>query len=374
MPETTDEDLARLIKEGEILFLSVDTSVIDQKQHSYHNEPLRSLKQFSDSRYSLVMSSTVLSEVTNHFRKRVLLASSNLEKAIKETLGPFEITDRPASELLKLVIGERDLDQFSEGKVQSFFQDCGTTVINDASVAPVADLISRYFSQMPPFSAKKKSEFPDAIALLALEQYAKSERQECIVVSTDDDWEEFCKSSDYLYYHRDLVKVLSWLDRPDTGFFKFWASVNEDDEAYEVYEELLEEAKDTALGTDVEFDVIPDFNGRIEISFWTTDIQEIDFSPDSTALIINQTDAGRRFVVNFSVKSVIRWEVTLEYLIWDSVDGEEININTTEEAIERPIDFSITATFEKDQEKFKIVDISRPTLHEYINLGAREVF
>ena len=46
-------------------------------------------------------------------------------------------------------------------------------VISIESV-PVSEIMNLYFEQSPPFSVKKKSEFPDAIFLLAIEQRVNS--------------------------------------------------------------------------------------------------------------------------------------------------------------------------------------------------------
>jgi len=60
------------------------------------------------------------------------------------------------------------------------------------------DLFVCYFEQLPPFEVKKKSDFPDTSSLLALENYAKNQGTQGIMVSRDGGWAVFPKESDYL--------------------------------------------------------------------------------------------------------------------------------------------------------------------------------
>lgn len=48
-------------------------------------------------------------------------------------------------------------------------------------------IVDAYFNKKPPFSQKKKSEFPDAIVLKSLEQWCEVNKGNCIVLSNDND-------------------------------------------------------------------------------------------------------------------------------------------------------------------------------------------
>lgn len=48
-------------------------------------------------------------------------------------------------------------------------------------------IVDAYFNKKPPFSQKKKSEFPDAIVLKSLEQWCKVNKKNCIILSNDND-------------------------------------------------------------------------------------------------------------------------------------------------------------------------------------------
>lgn len=58
-------------------------------------------------------------------------------------------------------------------------------------------IVDAYFRKEPPFSQKKKSEFPDAIVLKSLEMWCKENKGNCIVLSNDNDMQSY--SSEYLH-------------------------------------------------------------------------------------------------------------------------------------------------------------------------------
>lgn len=65
--------------------------------------------------------------------------------------------------------------------------------------------LKRYFEREPPFGeGKKKSEFPDAFNLIALESWCDEKSCKVYVVSHDSDLKTYCESS----------KNLLWLERP----------------------------------------------------------------------------------------------------------------------------------------------------------------
>ena len=58
----------------------------------------------------------------------------------------------------------------------------------------------RYFSNKAPFSesGKKKNEFPDAIILMAIEEWAEKNNKAVLAIAEDKDWSRYCKSSKHI--------------------------------------------------------------------------------------------------------------------------------------------------------------------------------
>ena len=73
--------------------------------------------------------------------------------------------------------------------------------------------MKRYFAPSAPFqsSGAKKSEFPDAIALLSLEAWAKTRERKILAISKDTGWAEFADHSDWIDVERDFAEALQSL-------------------------------------------------------------------------------------------------------------------------------------------------------------------
>lgn len=69
-------------------------------------------------------------------------------------------------------------------------------------------IIEKYKALEPPFSEKKKAEFPDAIALQTLELWCKEHNDTCIILATDPDLQSY--KSQYLEY-KDFEEFIATL-------------------------------------------------------------------------------------------------------------------------------------------------------------------
>ncbi|MFH4307413.1 PIN domain-containing protein, partial [Acinetobacter baumannii] len=66
----------------------------------------------------------------------------------------------------------------------------------------------------PPFGkeVKKKNEFPDAITLNAIEEWAKQNNKKVLAIACDNDWKSYCEKSENIEYNDDLATVLAYLN------------------------------------------------------------------------------------------------------------------------------------------------------------------
>lgn len=100
------------------------------------------------------------------------------------------------------------LDKFLKYDFREAIIECFKSFYKDAINLeyPKCDLIfSKYFLRQPPFSNKKKEEFPDAFVLQSLADYINKNLSEMVlVISDDNDW----KSSLNYYHNIVLCKTI----------------------------------------------------------------------------------------------------------------------------------------------------------------------
>jgi PIN domain len=76
---------------------------------------------------------------------------------------------------------------FAESFFASFIDAVAPVMVGVQNVVEPTDLLRRYFAADPPFGGKetKKHEFPDAMALISLEAWARAARTMMLVISRD---------------------------------------------------------------------------------------------------------------------------------------------------------------------------------------------
>lgn len=79
----------------------------------------------------------------------------------------------------------------------------------------ISEMFSLYFDGKPPFGkGKKKSEFPDAAAALALENWCRSQNRSIHIVGKDGDWASLCKTIDCFNHYERLIELFSLFPDP----------------------------------------------------------------------------------------------------------------------------------------------------------------
>jgi hypothetical protein len=111
-------------------------------------------------------------------------------------------------------------NEVAKRKLASFVKNTGAKIVKTEGLLNVQQLIDCYFNKKPPFPAtgKKKSEFPDAITLLVLDEYAKRNDIRILAVSADTDWKDYISTSERISHTDDLAKGISEFQTQESLF------------------------------------------------------------------------------------------------------------------------------------------------------------
>ena len=80
----------------------------------------------------------------------------------------------------------------------------------------IEDIITWYFNKEPPFTESKKSEFPDAFIISALDQYHRQHYSNIAVISRDNDFKEACQIRSYLKHFESIQAYIDAFE-PDSS-------------------------------------------------------------------------------------------------------------------------------------------------------------
>lgn len=286
------------------LLVALDTQVFYNYQFNYNTTKLMTLVSFvQKEKVKLLMTCVTHREIKRHLNDKAESIFKLVKKTAQSTyLNSFD-TDRNKLRINSNLLNEfkdevqkivYNFDQMNEQvqkvipsldaikrelqiQFEYFCEEADFETIKIDGVL-ISDVFENYFSSNPPFSEKKKDEFPDAFALFALKKEAEDKKKEIYLVSDDNDWKDFCSLTKNLLYYKNLDTLLELLNKVN--------SPDDFDECYELYHEREEEIK-----KEIE-NLFPNLNFTIEIIDHTIEwgSEKIQVNPESVVVdILNST-------------------------------------------------------------------------------------
>ena len=205
-----------IIASGGVFAISIDTAVFDGKQKTFQNAILRRLDQFHQRDIRVIFVDIIAKEMKAHLRDDAIETQRALKKELR-THNKRWRRDIPDGEIADLLI-EADAKAFARAEFDAFLQYInGEEIAAGETPDAVQKVFDRYFAESPPFGAadKRKSEFPDAFALLRLEELASNEGRKLMCVSPDNGWLDFASQSDHLICVPQIEEALALFNAAD---------------------------------------------------------------------------------------------------------------------------------------------------------------
>lgn len=378
MPIVTDDRLKALLAEGRITAVTLDTNVFDSQRLNFKSAVLRAVASLKDRPFLLLLSSTVVREVQAHMEKMMEDALRAVKKAAGDALYAFNIAKPTRDELLNQITGGYRSTDAAIFRVDEFLNDCACETLDDTSLVDVASLFGAYFDRLPPFSHGKKTEFPDALALHALDHAAKARRTGFLVASEDGDWRTFCEKSQVLYLVPKVEKVLSLINDAPIGLRRAVIAWFADDQRGKA--EVLAAITDYLEGLDV--NVTADASCEVEAYSWAPEVRSIGWPNEAEIDLIEtdfMADGQIRVVVSLPLSIELKFSVELNFSVWDSVDKESVGMGGRTVVVDGNEYARVTVTLDvrgvgEEGEEIELVDTEMDVNALDVDLGYVEVF
>lgn len=185
---------------------TIDTNAIIHGGMNFEAGLLAQLDQFKDGPIQFVVSEIVVRETLKHL-------SANTKKARDSARSALDCASQLgllAPDTAKAAIDAlADSRTIARSKVASFLESTGAETV-PANLCAIDALLKSYFDPAPPFEATgdKKNEFPDALALLSLEAWAKVAGKTVLAASSDKGWQSFAEKSEHIFVEGDLARAM----------------------------------------------------------------------------------------------------------------------------------------------------------------------
>lgn len=358
------DKLKNLVRTGKVGAITLDTSIFDAQGLRLESGLLKQLEQFRDSATKFILSEIVKKETISHLTEKAKEAHSNIDKSLKQAKEHWHIKDEELEKIKNSIFGDYKAQEFTFERFSNFEKATSLQIINAQDNVMIGDLIEKYFQAKPPFSetGKKKNEFPDAIALISLENWANKNKTKICVVSSDNDWKNFCDGSDILIYVDDFAVALGLFQLQDADDICRYLS-----ERYEKGElDNVQQAITNALEYKIsDIDISPEANSGFYWELESTEISLNDFEftlIDHPNIIFRPVNLDDNMLVVESKLSIdVNIECSFSFSVWDSIDRDYVSMGSSSNNIQTNLDVDILVSFVGDLNKigaeFEVNDV-----------------
>ena len=331
----------------------IDTSIFVSEGYLKGKSIATLLEAARAEKIHILMPDITEHEIRKHLRQDVEKlsgrgATQDLKKSFMYALDDL----RPHIEALMDVTVEKLLEHV-EKELDKQFVRADIERLSLTKDFDIAGVLEDYKALRAPFSTKKKSEFPDAIALKQLENWCADHNDKCIVLSTDTDLENYeserltyQKLSDFVASLEEYEKMISQ-EKLNSVFeicknqiekqVKDWVYEQYEDEVLFIDYLLLVDIHSSAINTiDIQWDMPFKWEGKEEGCLFYKIYANITASisvshPDYDTGYYDSEDRRWYFIddnMTDYLEGRIRIPVSIEYLYGsDDMEVESINFD-----------------------------------------------
>lgn len=320
----------------------VDTQAFHQHKFRFDHPTLKRLLEICASgRMQLVLTETVVGEVTAQLKEQLVNASNSLGQFHK-LIGPLEGNLPAQYEGLLAKPSEGEFIDLG-AKAWETYRINAKSIIAPANDVNSSELLGLYFGAKSPFGqGRKKNEFPDAISVLSLIAWLTKNKTNIYIVSQDPDLENWCAQIPDAIHIKTLAEFIDSYNRTEEKLTELVHKLFSNQEAWFLdavkthflecgfqYSENWEADVENVEVQDIQFIEVNIIEVEESSAVVAISVQ-IEFSasilgPDYDNGIWDSEDKKYVYVPNFNIRHTFNenYEVSVEFNF--SADEEEID-------------------------------------------------
>lgn len=329
--------------------ITLDTSIIEAQGLRLESGLLKQLSQFRYSSIKLIISEVVKEETISHLVKNAKDAEKGLEASLKKMKRTWLTDQTCITNIKKIAFGSRTAEGLSLERFKQFSEATGLEIVEAQDYVRVDNLLRRYFSPEPPFAdtGKKKNEFPDAIALMSLAAWAQVHEARVLVITTDEDWNEFCRSSKRLVTTNDLTAVLElFQSQRAEGICNYLSQRYKKGHLENIKKGILNSL--TSQFNDFSLDVEASSSFYYEQDDTVASVNKFEFLSlhKQNPIIFRPVNFDdEELVVASTLVVSITIECSFSFYVYDSIDKNEVPIGGSNIVFEKDLDVDVLIHF-----------------------------
>lgn len=361
------DEIKSLAEQEDLGAITLDTCIFDAQGLQLESGLLKRLSQFRHRPTKFILSQIVKNEVITHLKEEAKKSKNETEKAFKSIKRYWQIEENEIDSIKKTIFKNLEPEKIASDRFDKFVELTSLELVEAQENIKINELIERYFQSQPPFAdtGKKKTEFPDAIALMSLESWAKKKDTKMVVVTMDNDWIKFCENSKYLLVVNELPLALSLFQNQlydyDADYICSYLSKKYDEDNLKDIVEVTESRLQNLIN-DVDF--YPEaysnfcYSDEIEASYEGFEFRVFE-KPNIIFRAIDYDSES--IVVEAELIVTINIEVNFSFYVKDFIDKDYVSLADDSVATRVSLDANILVTLvansDNTEEEFQVEDI-----------------
>lgn len=345
--------------------ITIDNATYKGEGYRFYEGLLAQMRQFKESPVKVLQTDIVHNEAINHIGQEISKTRSSIEQALRSANKQLKIKSdviENARALLSVDGGEAEI---AEARLEKYYEFIGAEKIDSGRYADLSRLMEMYFATEAPFESgkDKKNEFPDAIALLALEGWAEENEINIIAVSQDKGWKNFSEGSDRISLVSSLAEALEKF-QPHNKVVSIISHIREDsllDGENHVLEEIEQAIINSVDGCDIWVEASSYMHFEWEDVSASYISHELDKDQDGLVKVRVVSINDEEIVLKVGATVEVEVEASFDFSVRDSIDKDYVgmggNVCTTTESYHTDILLSLTGDFSQDFDEIDVADI-----------------
>lgn len=362
------ENIHQMVKDGKFSAITLDTCSFDELHCRLENYPLKALRLFNRLGVQVILPEIIVEEVFSHMLSTSKDAHEKLKIAINSIRKHWQIEDEVCSKFMQEI---DEPDAQTHRRLVAFKNSLKAKILEIKDYVSAEDIFKKYFDVELPFESKKdkKSEFPDAAALLSLEKWTLDTDKNMLVITSDKGWIQFCEKSKHLFHIKNIREALK-LFQDDAVFICEQISAEIcDGDPQEIINYVADKIKEEIDKTGFSVDVTSSYECECDVEYVELDELEL---PYNRHFLFPLEYSGDTLKAEFLGEASVHIGVGIELFVWDSVDREYIKIGEKTRRFQDYLSCSIALSFEKQGHDWILVDHEAINVPDTIELDADE--
>lgn len=205
----------------------LDTNIFIGGRFGFEGTAFLRLLELAKVEETTVYSTQILVREVYANIKEAARTAANAAKQFRQGAALLSESKFPLFEGLFSRVDQEQVENHIRERFDGYMAEVGAETVSIQSVS-VETLFDDYFAGVPPFDEErtsKKSEFPDATVIAALDRWCSEEREKMYVVSADEGFRSAAKRTETLIPLRSLDEYLDLVtahEQPFAGVIRRW--------------------------------------------------------------------------------------------------------------------------------------------------------